>query len=90
MKITFTDHLFRFCSVLEWKPTTSVKDADCQNLSLKTNNSKQNVESGFFLHWAHYVGQSPVLDLEFSFPTKVSKELHDRSWHVTSVTQGDS
>lgn len=65
MKITFTVHLFRCCSALEWKPTTSEKDADCPYLSLKTNNSQQNGESELFLHQAHYTGQSLVLDLDF-------------------------
>lgn len=73
MKITFTVHLFRFWSVLEWKPTTSVKNTDCQNLSLKTNNSQQNVKSGLFLHRAHYIGQSLGLDLVFPFPQRPPK-----------------
>lgn len=88
MKITFTVHLFRFCSVLEWKLTTSVKDADCQNLSLKTSDSQQNMERGLFLHRAHYIGQSGFRS-RFSFPAKASEEPCHWSQHVTSVTHGD-
>lgn len=73
MKITFTVHLFRFCSVLEWKLIASVKGADCQNLSLKTSNSQQNVESGLFLHQVRYVGQCLVLDLDFPFPQSLQR-----------------
>lgn len=42
-------------------------------LSLKTNNSQQNVESSLFLHQAHCIGQSLVLDLDFPFPQRPPK-----------------
>lgn len=90
VKITFTVHLLGFCSAIEWKPATSAKHADCQNLSLKTNNSQQNVESRLFLHRGHYIGQSLVLDASFPFPQWPPKSLI-LAWsrHVTSVTRGD-
>lgn len=64
MKITFTVRLDAAVCLSESRPPLKRMQI-AQNLSLKTNNSQQNGQSGLFLHQAFYTGQSLVVDLDF-------------------------